>query len=497
MNIEVKIQTLLKEIGPGRMSSTAYDTAWVARLGNIDRELSNLSLGWICENQLPDGSWGAKDVFYYHDRVICTLSAMLAINQRGRRAYDKTQMEKGLMALEKITSGATSGLAADPNGATVGFELIVPTLVAEAEKLGIIKQKGDRILGRLTGLRKIKLNKLAGLKINRYITPAFSCEMAGVDQISLLDIDNLQETNGSVGNSPAASAYFASIVRPGDEKAVTYLRNIVRADGSMPFAAPFDIFERAWAIWNLTLLGNQDKEIETLCQHHLAYLRDLWDEEHGVSYSETYTPRDGDDTSITYSVLKQFGIPVNIKTVLNYEEANCFRCYPLESNSSISVNIHVLDALKRAGIDDKEHPSVKKIINYLKNSRISKAYWLDKWNTSPFYPTAHAVIAAHSYDFEMCEQAVNWILERQNATGSWGSLVTTATAEETAYCIQALKVWENVGGKVRQGCIDHAVSWLENHSEPPYPPLWIGKVLYSPENVVKSTILSALELARR
>ena len=53
----------------------------------------------------------------------------------------------------RIVGGATQGLQSDPNGATVGFEMIAPTLAAEAEKLGIIKRQGDRILGRLSKLR--------------------------------------------------------------------------------------------------------------------------------------------------------------------------------------------------------------------------------------------------------------------------------------------------------------------------------------------------------
>ena len=187
-----QIDALLKEIGPGRMSTTAYDTAWVARINEVDPILSNQALEWICANQLPDGSWGARDIYYYHDRVICTLSAMIALTYRGRRARDKAQIEYGLQALERITAGATQGLASDPNGATVGFEMIAPTLVAEAEKLGIIKRQGDRILGRLSNLRKAKMAKLAGLKISRHITPAFSSEMAGIDHIDLLDINNLQ-----------------------------------------------------------------------------------------------------------------------------------------------------------------------------------------------------------------------------------------------------------------------------------------------------------------
>jgi halimadienyl-diphosphate synthase len=148
------ITEIIQGMGAGHMNNTAYDTSWIARLQDIDDKLSLDALQWICENQLPDGSWGAPKVMYYHDRIISTLSAMLALIRRGRRASDKWQIEKGLIALEKVTAGATRGLAADPNGATVGFELIVPTLIHEAEELGIIKKQGDRILGRMKALRK-------------------------------------------------------------------------------------------------------------------------------------------------------------------------------------------------------------------------------------------------------------------------------------------------------------------------------------------------------
>ena len=63
---------------------TAYDTAWVARLGDLDRSLSLWSLNWVCQHQLADGSWGAPEPVYYHDRVISTLAAMTALCRQGR-----------------------------------------------------------------------------------------------------------------------------------------------------------------------------------------------------------------------------------------------------------------------------------------------------------------------------------------------------------------------------------------------------------------------------
>ncbi len=127
------ITNLIDEIGPGHMGSTAYDTAWAARLGEVDWSLSNRSLAWLAEHQLPDGSWGAAAPMYYHDRVLCTLAAMIALTYRGRRGHDKEQIEKGKLALERIVGGATQGLQSDPNGATVGFEMIAPTLATGAE----------------------------------------------------------------------------------------------------------------------------------------------------------------------------------------------------------------------------------------------------------------------------------------------------------------------------------------------------------------------------
>jgi hypothetical protein len=101
---------LLSEIGAGRMNNNAYDTAWVARLGELDYTLSNNALDWICGHQLPDGSWGTESPFYYHDRMICTLAAITALTIRGRRAHDRVQIERGLEALERMTLGATMGL---------------------------------------------------------------------------------------------------------------------------------------------------------------------------------------------------------------------------------------------------------------------------------------------------------------------------------------------------------------------------------------------------
>src|SRR5574342_1151094 len=84
-NVINQVEQLLNDTGTSVMSSLAYDTAWVARIRNIDTELSNQALEWLSMNQLSDGSWGTRAPFYYHDRVISTLSAMIVLTKVGRR----------------------------------------------------------------------------------------------------------------------------------------------------------------------------------------------------------------------------------------------------------------------------------------------------------------------------------------------------------------------------------------------------------------------------
>lgn len=485
------ITKLIDEIGPSHMGSTAYDTAWAARLGEIDWNLSSRALSWLAENQLPDGSWGAPAPMYYHDRVLCTLAAMIALSYRGRRGHDKVQIENGKLALERIVSGATQGLRSDPNGATVGFEMIAPTLAAEAEKLGLIKRQGDRILGRLSKLRANKLAYLQNNMINRHVTIAFSAEMAGTDGKHMLDVENLQENNGSVGLSPSATAYFATYIKKGDEPSLQYLRSIAKADGGLPNVAPFDVFEIAWSLWNLSLIPGL--KVTDKLKPHIDFLSNAWEPRRGVSFATNYSVKDSDDSVVTYTALLRFGIEKDLASVLAYEEKDHFRCFDLEANPSVSANIHILDALRQAGMNRK-YSSVQKIILFLIKSRGTEPFWVDKWHASAYYPTSHAVIACAGFANELVAESVDWIIQSQNRDGSWGTYMPTA--EETAYALHALTVWNEKVARIPKAAFRNGARWLQEHLDQPYPRLWIGKCLYNPQLVIRSAVVSALALTQ-
>jgi halimadienyl-diphosphate synthase len=415
---------------------------------------------------------------------------MIALSYRGRRDHDKEQIQKGRLALERIVGSATQGLQSDPNGATVGFEMIAPTLAAEAEKLGIIKPQGDRILGRLSKLRAKKLAYLKDNMISRDVTIAFSAEMAGVDGKHMLDVKNLQESNGSVGVSPSATAYFVTYIKKGDPASLNYLKSVIKPDGGMPNVAPFDIFEIAWTLWNLSFIPDLKKNGKL--QPHLDFLSRAWQPKRGVGFAAGYSVKDSDDTGLVYDTLLRFGIEKDLASVLLYEEKDHFRCFDLEANPSISANIHVLGALGQAGLDQK-NSSVRKAVYFLHKAKGNQPFWLDKWHSSPYYATSHAIIACAGIANGLLEEAVQWILRTQNKNGSWGRYISTA--EETAYAMQALWVWNEKVSRIPRTSLNNGARWLKEHMNQPYPPLWIGKCLYSPHLVIRSAVISALALA--
>ncbi len=485
------LSALVEKIGRSDMLSTAYDTAWVARLANVDSELGLQAINWLCSNQLADGSWGAKQSYCYHDRVISTLSAMIALTYHGKRQADKDLITKGLHALEKITDRATKGLSSTKYGATVGFEVIIPTLVAEAESLGIIKQQKERILGRIGEQRAKKLGRIKGKMISKNITLAHSSEMAGVDGQDMLDLEHLQEENGSIACSPSATAYYALQVKAGDEKALKYLHKIRGRDGGVPNVAPFDIFEIVWSLWNLSMMPNY-LSLQNALQKHIDFLSTTWDNQNGCAFSSEYSVKDSDETSMVFDTLSRFGIKKAVENVLVYEEKDWFRCFNLEQDPSISANIHILGALREAGYE-RDHPSVEKILLFLQKRKSSDdGYWEDKWHISPYYTTSHAIIACTDYANEVVSNAVTWMLNKQKPDGSWG--LFGSTPEETAYALQALWLWNQKAGKIPAECLHQGKVWLEDHRKHEYNPLWIGKCLYSPKLVIDSAVITALSL---
>ncbi|KAK9939820.1 hypothetical protein M0R45_016504 [Rubus argutus] len=76
------IKSMLSSMEDGEISISAYDTAWVALVEDVNGTgfpQFPSSLEWIANNQLEDGSWGYKEIFSVHDRIISTLACVIAL----------------------------------------------------------------------------------------------------------------------------------------------------------------------------------------------------------------------------------------------------------------------------------------------------------------------------------------------------------------------------------------------------------------------------------
>ena len=468
-------------IGKGYMRGIAYDTARVSMLGNGNR--FPRALLWILTNQKKNGSWG-EEVLHLQDRAVSTLSCVLALKMANKPAY-KSLIDRGLEYLNSISSYLRY-----ESCSMVGFELIYPRLIDDAEEIGIdVSQADIKWLRRAVELKLRSLN-IAYLAYIPNTTFPFSLEFLG-PKLDRTRAQRLIGENGSVLSSPSATAFLLTHLKV--RSSMNYLKSVqnLNRDGSIVDVYPFDVFERAWALFNHMLTG---RDLTDIMYGNLRQLQDSWTR-FGVGIAAKSPLRDSDDTAVAFKVLSTYGFTPDPVVFEQYERDDKFLCFHLERDASVSANIHILDAIKSCTNYPRRDAVVDKIIKFLVKQAIEGCYWKDKWHLSPYYATSHAVLAIADLDQSIVGKAVDWIARTQNPDGSWGVL---PNAEETAYALQALLFYQKFE-KSHQDNIAAGLRYIANLNPATYsyPALWVGKGLYAPENVIKSVVLSALHLGHR
>lgn len=466
------------------ISSTAYDTAWVAMLPHPERPHQPYypgALSWIALNQLPDGSWGST-LKYEHDRIICTLAALIPLVKFGRRGSDQAQVRRGERYLWQHAH-----LLQYEKSELVGYELLIPTLMQMALDTGV------EVPPHLDVYTEERIHKLAQIPsemiYSPYITTAHSLEFLGSD-VDASRLHEVQSENGSIGNSPAATAFM--LLHCENPHARAYLEQCMSksGDGGVPVLEPFENFEALWVAYNLFLGGTPASallapEYRPVLQTALAT--------GGVRLSPSFPVPDADNTAVALLLLHEAGEEVDPSVLQHFELDELFMTYPFERGPSTSANIHVLAALSRFPSYMGRDRAIRKILNFLADSRHKGGYWFDKWHISPYYATSHAIVAMSELPAEyrasaapLIDEAINWIIHTQHENGSWGYW-GVPTTEETAYAVLALRYAE---GSVRgtEGALHSGISYLQAFRMAPRPALWIGKCLYYPTNVVDSAI---------
>jgi len=363
--------------------------------------------------------------------------------------------------------------------------VILPTFLKKCRELGLALPQSA--FDRYETMRDEKLAKIPPDMIySRDTTMAFSLEFMG-DDFNVKEAGWLQESDGSVAVSPSATAYLLT-KWPDNEAARRYIAEVASVyGGKAPQMFPPDIFETSWSLWNLLLAGIEG--CDQWFAQHVGDLKALWDKGKGTSSSSDFSVVNADDSAMVFRVLRWAGLDPDPGPLYQFEREDHFICHLFERNPSTSANIHVLEALKWV-----DGSSTDKVLRWLRSVQVDGSYWIDKWHISPYYPTAHAIIALIGIDHDLARSAVRWILDTQRPDGGWG-YCDGVTAEETAYCLQALGLYDRYVEPVDKEVIARGREKLLACTEE-MPPLWIGKCLYTPVRVVQSSIYSALAITR-
>ncbi|BAY49126.1 squalene-hopene-cyclase [Scytonema sp. HK-05] len=511
--------------GGGKMSAAAYDVAWVAMVRdphNPDQLAFPDSFNWLLRHQSRDGSWG-----YPPQTIVPTLAGLLAL----LKAPQQTESTRN--AAKRAEAHLRTALRqwSIAHHESIAFEILVPTLLDELEKLGVVFEFPDK-----AELLKIYHHKLSIASPELIYTGKsgliFSVE-AFAPSIDFQRLKPLQTTNGSYGNSPAATAAVLIHSPEWDTAAadwLTHLSNQARRNGdpgAMPNAYPIDVFEGSWVLYNLIQGGFdfKDEAFRSVGKKLLIWLQKSLTQK-GASFSRlTGVVTDSDDTGMLLAAHNLLAEKTGMKTVSvdclqNFERDTYFACFELERGISLSANAHVLAALLSVPtLPDwvVKNNSINKVIDYLYSTRNSAGYWEDKWHESPFYVTAIATMALTQHPSpsvrNQLQPTVEWVLATQSAKdGGWGMNGSgCSTLEETAYALQILNAVRqkplektlrttqpSLSQAIRRGVdylwqhLDELSSTTEIAANSRLPRLWRGKQLYLPSRVVFSAVLAVL-----
>ena len=485
--LHLVVDEMLRMEMPQPIQPTDYDTCWAARLTNPDGTLAYPDqLRWLVDRQRPDGSWGSR-VPHIHDRILTTLAVVLLLARFGHRQQDKVQRLVG----ERYIWQHVGHLHHDLHR-TVGFEMILPTLLAEGRELGVNLPYTQ--LRHYENQRAKKLSLLPRHLFDTQTTAHFSLE-AFAGSINLEAATSLLLEDGSMATSPSATAFLLGQIpswRSSLPQSTAYLEDLFRhPDAGLPTVAPCDIFMRAWVLYYLhygnLLAGHRDS-----LKPHYEYFREHWQPE-GTGWASGWLP-DSDDSAMVLLALQRAGYEVDGTCLLGYERDHHFAVFDQELDPSISANLHILEALET--LPERDRPRVRdKILGYLLGARQYSTYWSDKWHASVYYPTSLALMILPTYMPDEMDATLRWLLCTQHANGAWGQYMPTQ--EETAFTLLALLTYHRTVGSLSHEPLRRAAEYLVDNERPlgdSYPQLWISKALYAPEFVIRSSVAAALGL---
>ncbi|KAK4492527.1 hypothetical protein RD792_003338, partial [Penstemon davidsonii] len=367
------IRSMLRSMDDGEISISAYDTAWVALVedvGGSGTPQFPSSLEWICDNQLPDGSWGDRDTFLAHDRIINTLACVIALRSWNMHP-DKS--DKGISFVrENIYKLEDENEEHMP----IGFEVALPSLIEIAKKLGIHDIPYDSpALQKIYASRDLKLTRIPRDIMHKVPTTLLH-SLEGMPGLEWQKLLNVQSADGSFLFSPSSTAF--ALQQTNDQNCLQYLtKHVQKFNGGVPNVYPVDLFEHVWAVDRLQRLGIS-RYFQAEIKECIDYVYRNWTKK-GICWARNSEVQDIDDTSMGFRLLRLHGYDVSADVFKYFEKDGEFFCFAGQSTQAVTgmYNLYRASQVKFPGeniLADASKFSAK----FLQEKRANNELF-DKW----------------------------------------------------------------------------------------------------------------------
>lgn len=495
------------------LSHSPYDIAMVALVPGPHR---SDCLRWLLEHRQADHTWGVSPRLCWYDTYVCTYAAAVALAGAG-------YADLAAQAFASLPGIVQRGTGTQPPE-TLTFGGIVETLDRVCAMHGLPAIEHDPQVQRIVFEERQKWQYM--IAWDRFYDPAYSIagycgeRIYGDERIDLQRfLASFQTENGSIANSPAASALV--LLECHRRQAVCdYDRLHAYVTSQNPYMHSVGYldwvphFVTAWSVMYMSELGSGYLKNAGLG------LKSRMNAMYGDLYAtgnfsllcpvgRTTIPGDTDSTACALLALYATGYPLPRLDPFDgvYDrKAGLYQTFRFERNASVSTNIHMAGLLAL-------YPTAQldPILDWLEGQVNQARDVVCKWHVSPIYTAGEMarILAhiAHPKSYRVAVQAGNYLLQAQNGDGGWG--INLSTSEETGYAVLGLAaLYDAIASHPRANFMDRALLYTIEQSlcraecflrqtSITHAPLWLGKSLYCVEPLVPVLHTVGLERIRQ
>lgn len=480
----------------GLTAAEPLSIAWVCSVpsqNNLDKPAWPQMLDSLRSLQLEDGGFGEQQLFNVYDRFICTLAAIWALSQWDN-PKDRERIDQARVALdcygEKLLQSEVRDL--------VGFEFTVNKFINDLSKKGIIIDV--QCLKKFSEVRKLASNSKRLLKpdINKPEAWWFCIECLPDEILIDLPSEFISKEAGIFCSTASTAAYLTAVRRNHQDSvnANHYLSEVMAlTKNGIGFCWPFDNTQLIWSIDSYLKIGLEPNS--PLLKSHIETLYKQWIKNDGIAFSPYFPVQDGDDVTVAYSILAQAEYEVSIEPILKFWNGYAISSYigERETSTSLSVNLHALQAFREAILFRKENSHdamISKILEWVEKKLKTDLLLVDKWHISPVYCLSRAIPILSYFSPDLTNYCIDRLLKDQRNDGGWGYF-NHSSEEETAHSVIALLSAHQANLLKSDEPLVRAAQFLYSNQSNRFerPGFWFAKSLNLPVNMVEGLIRAA------